>query len=385
MNKVIGWIVIIVLVVWALFSLSGKSNKVNDVQKTADTLTTYKIGAIAPLTGDAATYGELVRNTLQIATDEINSSGGINGKKVDVVLEDGKCNGEGAVNAAQKLVNVDKVQVIIGGFCSSETLAALPVAETAEVALISAASSNPSLTGKSSYFFRNFPSDSSQGSVLAQKAYDMGKRKVAFIQEQTDYTAGVYKAFAEKFTSLGGEVVKEEYAPTAKDFRTQLTKLQSQKADTLFINSNIPASADAIISQLIALKWKPTLFTNDITLGFTDVFAKYKDTLNGLVGAEFNTDPTNKTFVHLLEAYKNKFGKDMPFQSYGQTIYDAMYIVKDAISKVGYDGTKIADFGHNDVINWSGATGFMTIGKDGDLVGGHKVRIFKSGKVQDLK
>ncbi|MCF7865495.1 MAG: penicillin-binding protein activator [Candidatus Pacebacteria bacterium] len=384
MNKAIGWIVIIVLVVWGLSSLSGKSSKVDEVQKTVDTLSTYKVGAIAPLTGDAATYGELVRNTLQIAADEINSSGGISGKRVEVIIEDGKCNGEGAVNAAQKLVNVDKVQVIIGGFCSAETLAALPVAETAKVALISAASSNPSLTGKSSYFFRNFPSDSSQGSVLAQMAHDMGKRKVAFIQEQTDYTAGIYKAFADKFTSLGGQVIKEEYAPATKDFRTQLSKLQSQKADALFIDSNIPASADAITAQMIALKWNVSLFTNDITLGATDVLSKYKDALNGMVGAEFSTDSSNKTFAHLLEVYKTKYGKDMPYQSYGQTVYDAIYIVKDAITKVGYDGTKIADFGHR-IANWNGASGSVTIGANGDLVGGHKARVFKDGKVQDLK
>src|SRR5438309_1367757 len=88
-----------------------------------------KIGFIGPLTGDGAVYGEPYRNMVVMAVEEINKAGGVDGKSIEVVYEDGKCNGKDGANAAQKLVNVDKVQVIIGGVCSSETLAAVPVAE----------------------------------------------------------------------------------------------------------------------------------------------------------------------------------------------------------------------------------------------------------------
>ena len=94
-----------------------------------------KIGVIAPLTGDAAIYGEPGVKVYQLAVDEINANGGINGRKVALIVQDGKCTGEGAANAAQKLVNVDRVQVIIGGFCSGESLSTIPVAEPAHVAV----------------------------------------------------------------------------------------------------------------------------------------------------------------------------------------------------------------------------------------------------------
>lgn len=378
MKNAIGWIAVIILVLWGLNSVVG--NKKADIGN----LDVYKVGAIAPLSGDAAAYGESFRNTLLIALDEINSSGGINGKKMELIIEDGKCNGEGAVNAAQKLVNVDKVQVIIGGFCSAESLSALPVAEAGKVALFSPASSNPSLSGKSKFFFRNFPSDSSQGAILAQAAFDSGKRKVAFIQEQTDYTAGVFKSFTEKFESLGGTTVKEEYGPAVKDFKSQLTKLQATNADALFINANTPASTEIIVQQVSALNWNTSLFTNDIIVSSSQTLAKYKKELNGLIGAEFTANDANPKFKHLLDAYKAKFGVELPYQSYSQTVYDAIYIVREAIGKVGYNGVKIAEFGRG-LTNWEGAAGSITIDSNGDLVGGHRARIFKDGKLENLK
>ncbi len=377
-KKVIIWIVVIALIIWGIVAASGDGSKTSDTTDTSGS--TIKIGIITPLTGDGAVYGEMVRNVNQIAVDEINAAGGIKGKQVELITEDGKCKGEGGVNAAQKLVNVDKVQIIIGGFCSAETLSAVPVAEAGKVAVMSAGSSNPGLTNKSPFFFRNFPSDSIQGAILAQVAYDSGKRKVAFIQEQTDYTAGIFKAFETKFKSLGGEVVNESYAPTVRDFRSQLAKLQAAKPDALFLDANTPASMEAITQQFGVMNWNVSLYTNDVILGASDVLTKYKKTLEGMIGAEFGVDANNAKFKHLSEAYTAKYGKDLPYQSYAQTVYDSLFIIKDAINTVGYDGTKIADFGHK-ITNWQGAAGSVTIGSDGDITSGHQPRVVKDGKV----
>lgn len=378
--KAVLWVIVAVLVIWLVSVSVGKDGgSAQHVGDNSNNDATIKVGVIAPLTGDGAVYGESAQNVYKIAVDEINAAGGIDGKQIQLVIEDGMCNGAGGSNAAQKLVNVDKVQVIIGGFCSAESIAAVPVATAGKVALFSPASSNPSLTGVSPYFFRNFPSDSSQGAVIAQVAYDSGKRKVAFIQEQTDYSVGIYKAFNDTFTRLGGVVIKEEYAPTVKDFRSQLTKLQSQNPDALFIDANTPAAMEGITQQLIALKWKTSLFTNDIVLGAADVLTKYKAALEGMIGAEFGVDTSNAKFQHVADAYKAKYNTDMPYQSYGQTEYDAVYIVRDAIAAVGYDGTKIAAFGHQ-ITGWKGASGLVTIGSNGDLAAGHKPMVVKDGK-----
>ena len=384
MKKLIWTIVviaiIIVCIVAAVFGFKGSSTAPSTSTTKNQEPSTYKIGVIAPLTGDAAVYGEPAVKIYQIAVDEINAAGGINGKNIELVVQDGKCNGEGAVNAAQQLVNVVGVKAIIGGFCSGESLAAIPVAEAKNVALISPSSSSPDLTGKSKIFFRDFPSDSSQGAIIAQVAYDKGFRKIAFLQEQTDYSVGIYKAFSEKFQQLGGTVVKEEFPTAEKDFRSQLTKLKAGNPNAIFVDSQTPAASEKIFQQMKDLGWKTTVLLNDVAIGNADLVPKYKDILEGAIGAEFGVDPSNPKFKHLIDTYKTKFNAEPPYQSYAQTEYDAVYLIKDAIASVGYDGAKIAAWGHQ-VKDWQGASGLITIESNGDLVGGHRPEMVKNGKV----
>ncbi len=386
-TKTILGVIVVVVLVWAGYAMYQKPKSENKTNQTSQTKQTsqsgpYKIGVLLPLTGDAASYGEPGQKVYQMAVDEINSSGGANGQNLQLVVEDSKCTGKDSANAMQKLVNVDKVQVVIGGFCSSESLAAVPIAETSKVAMLSAASSSPDLTGKSTYFARNYPSDSSQGAVLAEVAYNKESiTKVAFIQEQTDYPLGIYKAFNQKFTALGGTVTKQEFPSSTTDFRTVITKAKAENPDALFVDTQAPAGAQRILKQLAEAKWKTRLIINDTTAGDPKTIQDNKALLEKALTAEFGVDSSNAKFQLLLKNYKQKFGADLPFQSYGQTEYDAPFIVRDAIVAVGYDGTKIANWLHGSVNNWQGASGNVTIGSDGDLVGGHKAEIIMGGKV----
>ncbi len=187
-TKTVVWVVVALAVIGGAWLLLGNKGTANE--KTTNTAP-LKIGVVLPLSGDAAVYGEPARNILQMAAEEINAGDGVKGQKLELIIEDGKCNGKDAANAAQKLINVDKVKVMIGGWCSSESLAIVPIAAQNKVAMLSAGSSSPKLTGINPIFARNYPSDAAQGSVLADIAYtDKGWKNVAFIQEQTDYAQG---------------------------------------------------------------------------------------------------------------------------------------------------------------------------------------------------
>ena len=124
------------------------------------------VGFIGPLTGDAMSYGEPIRNAVELAVDEINADGGAGGRMIKVTYEDGECTREGGERAARKLVN-EEVQIIIGGVCSSETLALLPISEAAGVLVLSPSATSYQLTGASELFFRNAPSDADGGVFLA--------------------------------------------------------------------------------------------------------------------------------------------------------------------------------------------------------------------------
>ena len=201
MNNGVKWgigVVVAVIVLWGGWALFAPSNTTDETpvvtEEPEEDTSPIVVGFISPLTGDAATYGEPGQKVTQLAVAEINNAGGINGRELQVIYEDGKCNGKDAASAMQKLVNVDKVQAVLGGFCSGESLAAAPIANANKVLLFSPGSSSPDLTEAGPYFFRNYPSDESQGKVLAEVAYNTKEwKKVGVIQEQLDYLNIHYK------------------------------------------------------------------------------------------------------------------------------------------------------------------------------------------------
>jgi ABC-type branched-subunit amino acid transport system substrate-binding protein len=160
-----------------------------------------------------------------------------------------------------------------------------------------------------------------------------------------------------------------------------LTKLKATKPDAIFVNAQTSAAASRILKQIKDLKWKVGIIVNDGTAGDAKVVEEHKSILEGALAAEFGVDEGNAKFQNLLASYKAKYGVQMPYPSYGQTEYDAAYIVRDALRAVGNDGAKIADWLRT-VVDWAGASGSITIGPDGDRVGGHVLKVIKDGKVE---
>ncbi len=329
--------------------------------------------------------GQPEQRITELAVDEINADGGINGKKLEVIYEDGKCDGADGATAAQKLVSIDKVQAIIGGSCSGEALAAVPIGTAAKVVMLSAVASSPKLTGASPYFFRDYPSDSTQGKVLADAAYNMKHWKtVAVIQEQADYAVGVYNVFDQEFRTLGGKTTNQSFPTGATDFRSILTTLKSQKPDALFIDSLGSDSGSRILKQIQDLGWNVPLITNDSVAGDLSKLTAYTARLEGTLTAEFGVDATNSKYQHLLQAYTAKYGSVFAYASYGQTEYDAVYLLRDGIAAVGNNGEKLAAWSRT-ISDWQGASGNITINADGDRTSGHQLEVIHNGQAVPVK
>lgn len=381
--KAILWVIVLGVVAWAGYALLGvEPAPVVEEQAVAPLPPApIVVGVIAPLSGDGAVYGEPMRNVIAIAADEINAAGGINGAMLEFVYEDDKCTGQDGASAIQKLIAANGVKAVIGSACSGATLAALPIAEAAQVVLFSPAASSPDLTGRSRFFARDYPSDLSQGTILGEAAANVKKwKKVAVIQEQTDYASALFKAFDNAFAALGGKSIKEEFAPETKDFRSIVTKLKAAKVDALFIDAQTAPAAERIIKQVKELKWKIPVIMNEVLAGSAGLLEMYKDVVEGGLAAEF-VPSNNDRFLMLKAAYQAKYGVEMPYPSYAQTEYDAVYILKDALLTVGNDGARIADWLRT-VNGWQGASGSVTIGADGDRVGGHTLEVIRNGKAE---
>ncbi len=368
---IVGLVVVIIVIYFA--TSGGSSTTSGDV---------IKLGWVGPLTGEAAAYGEVMKNVTELTVNEVNKNGGVDGKQLQVIYEDGKCAGKDSANATQKLVNVDKVQIVFGYMCSGESLAGVPIAAASKVLIFSAGSSSPKLTGISPYYFRDYPSDASQGKILADISYNnKGWRKVAFIQEQTDYALGIFNAFNDEFTKLGGTVVKEEFPTGTSDFRSSLTKLKSEKPNALFVDTQTPDAADRIFKQLSELAWKEPLLISDAIAGDPATLQKNAVLLEGTLAAEFGTSMSNPKFSNLFEAYKKAYGTDMTYLGYGAAYYDAIYLLKDGIEAVGNNGEKLAAWSRT-IKDWQGASGVITIESTGDRASGHTPEVIKNGKTQ---
>src|SRR3984893_9608936 len=199
---------------------------------------TIKIGLIQPLTGSVAYNGNTDVNGSKLALDEINARGGVLGKKVELIIEDGQCKPANSVNAAEKLIQRDKVVAISGAFCSSSTLAVMPVAANYKLPLVTGVSSSAELTEKGNpWFFRATETDALLAKSFSKILFDQLKlRKIAYIGVNDDFGRGGVEEFEKQMSALGATTVMKEYFEHGtSDYYTLLTKLKASGADGAFV------------------------------------------------------------------------------------------------------------------------------------------------------
>ncbi len=358
MKKTIVWIIVLILVVWGISALVKKNS--------APALTgPIKIGFIGPLTGDAASYGEPIKNSVALAVNEINKAGGVGGQQIQMIYEDGKCTGTDAASAAQKLVNVDQVKYIIGGMCSGEVFSEIPITSKAQVFVISPSASAAKLSGISEYFVRNNPSDSLTGGALANyvvKSY----KTAAIISEQTDFAQGIRDNFISEAEKGGLKIVDtEDFKTDTTDFRSLLSKIKTQNPDVLFINPQTPQNAIRIAQQARQLGLKSqfvaALFGSDPTLAAAGTATE------GMVFADLAGLSTAKG-QDFLSKYKATYNSDPNYPFYDGAAYDAVYLISQAVSSVGDDSTKVQKYIHS-LANYTGVLGTYSFDKNGDIIG----------------
>jgi len=194
------------------------------------------------LSGAVPTFGVSTRDGALLAIKEWNDKGGVLGKKIETDIQDSQCEADPAVNAANKVIDQDKVHYIIGEVCSKASIPVSEIANTKKVVQISPTSTNPQLTLNTDgttkqYVFRACYNDNFQGQVMAKFATGKGY-KTAFIMldQGNDYVRGLAESFEKSFTQLGGQVVgKEAYTSTDKDFSAILAKVKDANPDVLYL------------------------------------------------------------------------------------------------------------------------------------------------------
>lgn len=325
-----------------------------------------RLGAILPLTGDVASYGVAVKQGIDLAVATENQAGGVKGKAISVMYEDDKGDPKQGVTAAQKLISVAHVRVIIGAVPSSVTLAIAPVAERARVILFSPASSSPKITNAGDYIFRNYPSDELEGQLVARFAVQHGYSTAALLTINNDYGNGLNEVFAKAYSEKGGTVLlNDKYTQGAGDFRTLLLKIKRLSPKCIFI-VGYGRELGTIVRQARELAVE-TQFLSTVNFQDAETIATGGESVDGVrySSAIFDTQSTEPSVRDFVEAFHKRFGKDPDvWSAHG---YDALRMLVDAMRRRGPDADSVKQALYA-TRNFPGVAGRTTIDENGDPV-----------------
>lgn len=333
-----------------------------------------KIGAIFPLTGDGAAFGSDVLNAVKLAQEDINAKGGINGRTVEIVAEDGRCTPSDAASAAQKLTSVDKVVAIVGGVCSAETMAIAPIVEAAKIVELSPTSSSPNVTKAGDFVFRDYPSDALKTKAMTRYFADRGFKKVAILATNSEFSIAFRDALKKDAGSL---VVFDEVAePDTKDFRSLLTRLKKVDFDVFVADAHINASMAAMIQQFREMGFTQQIISHDVA-----------DTLDVVAAAGPAAEKLHVINVPTLEKdtdfgkrFTAKYGEAKAGLIYAALAYDAVQVLAQAMNSAGTEGPAIRDYLYK-MPAYKGIAGTFSFDKNGDVKGlGYALKEVQNGK-----
>jgi branched-chain amino acid transport system substrate-binding protein len=322
---------------------------------------TIKVGVYGDLTGGTASFGQSTKNGVQLAMDEVNAAGGVNGKKIVLVVEDDQGKPEQAKTVISKLINQDKVVAVLGEVASTNSLAAAPVAQEAKIPMITPSSTNPKVTEVGDYISRVCFIDPFQGSSMAKFAAKSLNAKTAAIlgDASSDYSKGLTQFFEEEFTKQGGKVIaKEAYTQTDPDFKGQLTKIRDLKPDVIYVPGYY-GQVGIIAKQARELGMNMPLLGGD-GWDSPDLWKLGGASLkNAYISNHYSADNPAPEIQNFVKAYQAKFGV-VP-DSLAALAYDSAKVLADAIKRAGgTDSAKLKD-AINSTKNFAGVTGTITL------------------------
>ncbi|RLE38998.1 hypothetical protein DRJ17_02280 [Candidatus Woesearchaeota archaeon] len=328
---------------------------------------TIKIGGMFALTGKWAVGGVTEANFVKLAIDEINANGGVNGKQLELILEDDMCSGNDAVAAANKLIYQDGINVILGPSCTPASAPVAPIANENKVFILAATTTAAGLFDDFEFAFRTSPPSTDAGALIgfvAKKKYNVNN--VAIIQEQTEFAQSWADEFTKGLIQEGGKVaLKEEYPTGTTDFRGIITKILSADVDGVFLSGQAPEDTALILKQMkelglvdVKVMGNPTAIDMKIYESIGDALPEDAFTVVPFVENE-----------KLLQKYVDKYGKQPGFQFfYTAAMYDATYMLAEALENCGEDGECVKNYFLNNIKDWRGQVASWTFKKNGDPV-----------------
>jgi len=304
-----------------------------------------KIGVAGPITGPLAFLGQHIKWAGELATDEINQKGGVLGRKMAFLMQDSACRPGDGVAAAERLLNQDRVDVMLGDVCSGSTMAVMPVMEKAQRPFIVTISTHPDITAKSGaggnrWVFRTVPHDGMIADVVADKM--KGLKSIAIVGEDTDYGRGAVRLLKERLPA-NVKIVSEDYLKqTETDFLPILTRIRASKPDAIGTYVLDQQASNLMRQYLqfglsIPLVGRPPLGSGVVAELVKS--GKFNGSWTVYPYYDKFDDPKNAAFV---KAYVQRFKQPPHYAGYG--VYEGIKLYADAVRRAGTgDAERVRD------------------------------------------
>lgn len=362
----------------AMSLVAGCGGEKKEDAKASDVI---KVGVFLPLTGDNAAGGELELRGIKLA-NKLHPE--VLGKKIELVVADNKSDKAEAASVAARLIEKDKVSVIVGSYGSSLSMAAGNIVKDSKVPAVGTSCTNPQVTANNDYYFRACFIDPFQGTVMANYAFKQGAKKVAIVQEvSNDYAVGLAKFFKEAFIKLTGDensiVEIANYQTGDKDFSAILTNIKAKNPDAIFAPGNFTESA-LLVKQARQLGIEAPFMGGDTweTQEFIDVGGK--DVEGVALSTAFDREKAStEEAKKFLDAYTKEYNGEP--SALTAMAYDAYLIAVSGIEKAGTatDTVKIRD-AIAATKDLECVTGMTTLDENGDPIKGVVIKTVKDGK-----
>ena len=340
----------------------------------------FKVGLAGPMTGQNANYGESLKEGAQIAIDELNAAGGVNGGQASFVLGDDLGDPKQAVLVAQQFIDDKSVLFVDGHMFSGATLAAGPKYETAGMPMISPSATNADISTLGKYIWRICMTDAVQGKGLADYTVkDLALKNVGIMFDDSDYGRGLADAYATEVAAAGGTVVdKEQYTGGDAEFKAQLTKIKAANPQMIFLSGYFSDGAK-VVAQAKEL---------GITAQFLGSDGYASDQLSKLGGAAvegmlvstfFDYTKQDDAVQKFVTAFKAKYNANPDY--FAANSYDLIMLAASVAKAQGTNSRQAIEDGLNKLDEYKGISGTIKFDANGDVLKPLSLVVVQNGQL----
>lgn len=346
-----------------VFSCTKKSKEAENANQNE-----IVIGSYSSNTGATATFGVFQLHGTEMAIEEINAAGGINGKKIKHINYDNKSDGDETLAVVNRLISQDKVVALLGEATSGRSKIGAQIAQQNKVPMLTSSATNPDVTKVGNFIFRACFIDPFQGTVMAKFMTDNLKlKKAAILRDvKNDYSVGLSDIFAEKLKAAGGEVVTDiAYQEGDIDFKSQLTAIKAKNVEAIFVPGYYNEVA-LIAKQAKELGMSQVLLGGD---GWSSpkLFEIAKEAINGnYFSNHYTTESKDPKTINFVKSFKAKYNIEADVMA--ALAYDAVYILAEAIKNSKEVTSENIRNELAKIKNFHGVTGVMSMDENRDAI-----------------